>query len=139
LGSLPTVAERSLINFFEEAHALPAHYEISAAQLNRATVTELHHRLRALPNEYQKQKLGAVRTVHDRNLLMVEQGLTIDLLHPHLPSHGYKLAETYREHYDTPYGPGLSGPSRIRLGEIVQSVRHVETQEHERDTRSDCL
>jgi hypothetical protein len=93
-------------NLFEEAHALLAHQEISAAELNRATVTALHHRLRALRNEYQKQKRGAVRTLHDCNLLMVEQGPAIYLWHPHPPPHGYKLAVTYCEHDDTPYGPG---------------------------------
>jgi hypothetical protein len=102
-------------------------------------VTELHHRLQAFQDKYQKQTWGSVRTVHDGNLLMVEQGLAIDFWHPHLPSHGYKLAATYCEHYDTPYGPGLSGRSRIRLGQIVQFVRNVETQEHERDARRDCL
>jgi hypothetical protein len=35
------------------------------------------------------------------------------LWHQHPPSHGYKLAVTYCEHDDTPYGPGLRGCEEI--------------------------
>lgn len=116
-------------NLFEEARALLAGHQISTSGPNKAAATELHHRLREFQNEYQRQKWGPVRVVHDRNLLLVEQGLAIYLWHTNSPSHGYKLAVTYCEHYDPRYGPGLSGPSRSRLDAIVQFVRGIEALE----------
>ena len=80
----------------------------------------LHDRLRAFQNEYQNQQWGPVRIVQNWNLLVVEQGLAVYLRHGESPTHGYKLAADYCQHYDPRYGNGLNGPSRTKIEEIVR-------------------
>jgi hypothetical protein len=49
--------------------------------------------------------------------------------HADSPSLGYKLAVDYSAHYDPRYGTGLNGPSRDRLQELVDFIRHREALE----------
>jgi hypothetical protein len=79
--------------------------------------------------------LSKLRVVQDRNLLMVEEGLALYLWHHQSPSHGYRLAVTYCEHYDPRYGQGLNGSSRVRLEEICAFIEG--RVEHEAGNGSD--
>ena len=67
--------------------------------------------------------------------MLVEQGLAVYLWHPHSPSHGYKLAADYCQHYDSRYGTNLNGPSRTKIGEIVRFMFAVEAQEEASEYR----
>lgn len=67
--------------------------------------------------------------VKDANLLLIKDALAICLWHANVPSLGYKLAVDYSAHYDLRYGNGLNGPSRDRLQERVDFIRHQETLE----------
>ena len=70
-----------------------------------------------------------MRIVHHWDLMLVEEGLAIHLWHAGSPSRGYKLAADYCQHYDSRYGNGLNGPSRGKIGEMVQFIIGVEAGE----------
>jgi hypothetical protein len=53
----------------------------------------------------------------------------IYLWHTDSPPLGYKLAADYCQHYDPRYGNGLSGPSRIKILEIVRFMFTIEALE----------
>ena len=67
--------------------------------------------------------------VKNANLLLIEEALAICLWHANAPSLGYKLAVAYAAHYDPRYGNGLNGPSRDRLQELVDFIKHREALE----------
>jgi hypothetical protein len=94
--------------------------------------------LRDFQNEYQNQRWGPVRVIHNWNLLLVEQGLAICLWHAEAstelsrtssPSHGYKLAADYCRHFDSRYGNSLNGPSRTKILEMVRFMFTLEALE----------
>ena len=89
----------------------------------------LHDCLRDFQNEYQNQRWGPVRIVHNWNLMLVEQALAIYLWHQDSSAHGYKLAADYCQHYDPRYGNGLNGPSRTKIAEIVRFMFTIEALE----------
>jgi hypothetical protein len=62
---------------------------------------------------------------------MTEEALAAYLWHPRSPSHGYRLAAAYCEHFDPHYGTCLSGPSSLRLEDIVDFVQRREAEEAE--------
>ena len=115
-------------DLFQEAHELLLGRG-ERSELDAVAAERLHRRLRAFQNTYQRLKWGPVRIVKVSDLLLVEKALAAYLSHPHPPSQGYKLAVAYCEHYDPRYGNGLNGPSRVRLEEIVDFIRHREAQE----------
>ena len=98
-------------------------------RLERQPAQTLHDQLRDFQNEYQNQQWGPVRIVHNWNLMLIEQGLAIHLWHTNSPTHGYKLAADYCQHYDSRYGNGLNGPSRTKIGEIVRFMFTLEALE----------
>ena len=61
--------------------------------------------------------------------MLVEKALTFYLSHLDSPTHGYKLAADYCQHYGLRYGNGLNGPSRTKIGEIVRFMFTVEALE----------
>ncbi len=117
---------------FQEARLLLAGLDRITAKLNRRTAQRLHERLRSFQDEYRNQRWGPVRIVHNRNLLLVEEALSICLWHIDSPSHGYKLAADYCRHYDFRYGHSLNGPSRARIEDIVRFMSAVEALEVKR-------
>lgn len=92
-------------------------------QLDRLAAQTMHDRLRDFQNEYQSQRWGPVRIVHNWNLMLVEHGLDIYLWHQDAPTYGYKLAADYCQRYDSRYGNGLLGKSRAKIQEIVRLLR----------------
>jgi hypothetical protein len=100
---------------FFEARALLAGLDKTEPKLNRQAVQRLHDHLRDFQHEYKNQQWGPVRIVHNGNLLLVEEALGICLWHANSPSHGYKLAADYCQHYDSRYGNSLNGPAARRL------------------------
>ena len=81
--------------------------------------------------EYEKQAWGLVRVVNCWPLFLVEQGLAIYLWHSASPSHGYKLAADWAQHFDSRFGNGLNSPSRGKLNELVRFMFTVEALEDE--------
>jgi hypothetical protein len=79
---------------FREARTVLSGLDKAGTHLNRQAAKRLHARLRDFQNEYQNQRWGPVRIVHNWNLLLVEEALGICLWHTDSPSHGYKLAPT---------------------------------------------
>ena len=114
---------------FREAKVLLARADKCRPQLDRQKVQALHDRLRDFQNEYQKQRWGAVRMVHNWNLMLVEHALDIHLWHTNSPADGYKLAADYCQNYDPQYGNGLNGPSRTKIEEIIQFMFTIEAVE----------
>ena len=115
-------------DLFREAQALLEHRGPGGG-LDRDPAERLHRRLRSYQNSYLKLKWGAARMVKNANLLLIEDALAICLWHANAPSLGYKLAVAYAAHYDPRYGNGLNGPSRDRLQELVDFIKHREALE----------
>ena len=84
---------------------------------------------KARAHGYQNQRWGPVRIVHNWNLMLVEHGLAICLWHLDSPTHGYKLAADYCQHYGPRYGNGLNGPSRTKIAEITRFMFTIEALE----------
>ncbi len=114
---------------FREAKALLAGADKCRPQLDRQKALELHDRLRDFQNEYENQRWGAVRIVHNWNLMLVEHALAIYLWHTNSPADGYKLAADYCQNYDPQYGNGLNGPSWTKIEEIVRFMFTIEALE----------
>lgn len=114
---------------FDEARTLLADHKTGAPGPELAAAENLYKRLRDCQNEYQNQQWGPVRIIPHWNLLLVEEGLAIYLRHNESPSHGYKLAADYCQHYDPRYGNGLNGPSRSKLEEMIRFMFSLEALE----------
>jgi hypothetical protein len=114
---------------FHEARTLLKGEEMTPTVPDLVAAKDLHARLRAYQNTYQRQRWGPVRVVENWDLLLLEGGLAIYLWHQNSPSDGYRLAVKYCEHYDPRYGQDLNGPSRDRLAEIMHFIQDVEVQE----------
>jgi hypothetical protein len=124
-----TKTTKEAAELFREARTLLADVDVFAPKIPRAAATKLHACLRAFQNEYRNSQRGALRIIHDHNLFLVECGLHIYLGHGDTPTEGYRLAAYYCEHYDPRYGSCLNGPSRRRIGEIVDFIQGVEDRE----------
>jgi hypothetical protein len=114
---------------FLEARILVSGLDKTRPKLNRQAAQRVHDRLRDFQHEYKNQKWGLVRVIHNWNLLLVEEALSVYLWHAHSPSHGYKLAADYCRHYDSRYGNSLNGPGRAKIGELVRFMFAVEALE----------
>jgi hypothetical protein len=121
-------SEESVSVLFGEARAL-LEYRGPRGRLDRDAAERLYQRVRSFQSIYQRGKWGPVRIVKDANLLLIEEALALYLWHVNSPSVGYKLAVAYAAHYDPRYGTGLNGPSRDRLQELVDFIRHCEVLE----------
>jgi hypothetical protein len=114
---------------FQEARMILSGLDKVNPELDRQVAQALHDRLRDFQNEYENQRWGPVRIVHNWNLMLVEHGLAICLWHVDSLAHGYKLAADYCQHYDPRYGNGLNGPSRTKIAEIVRFMFTIEALE----------
>jgi hypothetical protein len=114
---------------FREARTVLAGSDKLHPKLNRQKARTLHDRLREFQNEYQNQRWGPARIVHNWDLMLVEHGLAICLWHLDSPADGYKLAADYCQNYDSHYGNGLNGPSRKKIKEIVRFMFTIEALE----------
>ncbi|MCU0299760.1 MAG: hypothetical protein MUF33_14770 [Candidatus Nanopelagicales bacterium] len=121
-------SEESVSVLFGEARALLEHRG-PRGRLDRDAAERLYQRVRSFQSTYQRGKWGPVRIVKNANLLLIEEALALYLWHVNSPSVGYKLAVAYAAHYDPRYGTGLNGPSRDRLQELVDFIRHSEALE----------
>jgi hypothetical protein len=101
------------------------------AQPDRRAAANLHALIEGSQSEFRNLKWGSVRLIPCWPLLLVEQGLAIYLWHADSPSHGYKLAADWAQHYDPEFGNGLNGPSRGKLQELVRFLLTVEAIEEE--------
>jgi hypothetical protein len=124
-----TKTTKEAAELFREARTLLADVDVFAPEIPRVVAKKLHVRLRAFQNEYKNSQWGAVRIIHDHNLFLIECGLHIYLGHGDTPTEGYRLAASYCEHYDPRYGNCLNGPSRRRIGEIVDFIHGVEDRD----------
>lgn len=116
---------------FREAKTLLADADKCRPTLDRKVAETLHNRLRNFQNEYQNQRWGPIRIVHNWNLMLIEHALAIYLWHTDSPTDGYKLAADYCQNYDSRYSNGLNGPSRTKILEIVRFMFTVEALEDE--------
>ncbi len=114
---------------FKESRLLLKDCRNYSAGPDHALAKDLHNRLRAFQNEYDKQRWGPVRIVNNRNLLLVEQGLALYLWHGDKPGYGYDLARDYCKHYDPRYCDDLNGHSRAKILEIVRFLFVIEAIE----------
>ena len=117
---------------FRQARALLARVNPYAPRVNRTSAKALHDRLQAFQNEYKNQQWGPVRIIHNWDLLLVEQALAICLWYSDSPTHGYKLAADYCQHYDSRHGNGLNGPSRTKIEEMARFVNKLEEMQEKR-------
>ena len=124
-----TKSTKEAAELFREARTLLADVDIFSPNIPRAAATKLHSRLQAFQNEHRNVPWGAVRIIHDNNLFLIECGLHIYLGHGDTPTEGYRLAASYCEHYDPRYGNCLNGPSRRRIGEIIDFIQGVQARE----------
>lgn len=124
-------AEGEAAALFRGAKALLTGVDKLHPELDRGATETLYQKLRAFQNEYRRQEWGAVRIIHDWNLLLVEKGLEICLGYARSPGEGYRLAADYCQHYDPHYGNSLNGPSRTKIMEIVRFMNAVEALEDE--------
>ena len=114
---------------FREAKRLLVGADRCRPKLNRQAVETLHDKLQNFQNEYQNQRWGPVRIIHNWNLMLIEHALAIYLWHADCPPDGYKLAADYCQNYDSRYGNGLSGPSQTKIEEIVRFMFTIEALE----------
>jgi hypothetical protein len=64
----------------------------TSSTFDRQAALTMDDRLRDFQNEYQSQRWGPVRIVHNSNLMLVEHGLNVYLWRRAYPTHGYLLA-----------------------------------------------
>jgi hypothetical protein len=114
---------------FRAARTLLVGLDKVRPKMDRQAAQALHDHLRDFQDEYQDQRWARVRIIHNWNLMLVEHGLAICLWHLDSPTHGYKLAADYCQHYDPRYGNGLNGPSRTKIAEIVRFMFTIEALE----------
>ncbi len=114
---------------FEDVHVLFANVDPYAPELDRDAARDLHHRLKAFQNEYKHQQWGAIRIIHNWELMLVEEALAIFLWYSKSTALGYKLAADYCQNYDPKYGSGLNGPSRTRVANIIRFIAALEAFE----------
>jgi hypothetical protein len=94
-------------------------YIENPGEADRPRLWELLGRMRAEQNDYQPIPFGAVRLIHDWDLLLVENALHC-LLEPHAAGYwAYHMARDYAERYDSHSPNGLVRASASLLQEIV--------------------
>jgi hypothetical protein len=86
----------------------------------RRRLLELQGRMRSQQNEHKNIPYGAVRLIHDWDLLVFENALNC-MLHPaHAAGHwSYQLARDYAERYNPSEGTGLISTSLSLVQDIV--------------------
>ena len=81
---------------------------------------DLQQQMRQEQNEYRRIRWGAVRIIHDSNLLIFEYALECLLCPPtRSGSWAYRLARHYAERYDSRYGTGLIPASAPFMQDIA--------------------
>ena len=118
--------ERAL---FDVVKTLLTDADVLAPALDHESTRDLYHRLRQFQHDYKSIPFGSCRLIKNWNLYLVEEGLRIYLGNHVSPSHGYKLAADYCQHYNPRFGTSLNGPSRTKVEEILHFVVSVEHSE----------
>ena len=101
--------------------------------VDRGAAQALYRRARDFQNEFHQELGGPVRLIHCRPLLLVEEGLALQLGEEGSPSAGYKLAADFCQHYDSRHGDSLCGPSRTKIMEVVRFMFTLEAIEEDHD------
>ena len=114
---------------FHAGRSLLAGFSVLHPKISRPAAEDLHDRLKVFQNEFKKVPWGVVRTIHNWNLFLVEEGLEVYLWRADCSSEGYRLAANYCKHYDPNYGESLNGPSHAKILEIVRFMINVEATE----------
>ena len=123
---------------FRNARALFKGKNVFCPVVSKEQTEKLHECLQAFQNEHKRLRWGTTRIIKNHNLFLIEEGLRIYLWHSNLPQEGYRLAATYCEHYDPPYGNSLNGPSATKIHEIVRFMFTVEALEDIETNRQNC-
>ena len=97
--------------------------------VDRNMVRTLYRRARDLQSEFQQQQSGPVRIIHCWPLLLVEQGLALQLGEEDSPSAGYQLAADFCRHSAPRHRDSLCGPGRTKVMEIVRFMFNIEAIE----------
>jgi hypothetical protein len=127
-----TAGEAAML--FREVKLLLAGHNRIRPSLDRKRAQALHQRLVAFQNEFRNVAWGAVRIIHNWNLMLIEHALALYLASHPSPSAGYKLAAYYCENYDPSYDTNLNGPSSTKILEIVRWMFTREAIEDRRDS-----
>ena len=90
------------------------------------TLRHLRTEIRNLQNEHKNIPWGAVRIVHSRELLIVEEALECVLVPYACATLAYQVASDYAEHYDSKYPSGLNPAS----APYVEDIAEFWCQEH---------
>jgi len=124
-----TTTSDEAAELFREARTLLEDVNVFAPKILRAEAARLHANLRDFQNEHRNSGWTTVRLIHDPNLYLLESGLYVYVGHGVKPTTGYRLTADYCEHYDPRYGNGLNGPSRGRIGDVIEFVEAIEARE----------
>lgn len=90
----------------------------------RERLWELFTQMKAEQNEYKNIRWGAVRIIHDSDLLLVEYAVNC-LLHPHEAEYwAYQTARHYAERYDAHHPSGLVPSSAPLVQDIAAFWAH---------------
>jgi hypothetical protein len=116
---LPREPARAHRQMMAEALAEIEGWGDAPTEARRRRLWELLGRMRDEQNEYENIKWGAVRLIHDADLLLFEYALRC-LLEPHAAGHwAYQTARHYAERYDSRRGTGLVPESAPLVQDIV--------------------
>ncbi|MCP4697112.1 MAG: hypothetical protein GY862_09720 [Gammaproteobacteria bacterium] len=92
---------------------------IAAMQAGAETAMRAsHRRAQKLQNEIERQGRTAVRVIHSRHVLLLEQALEC-CFYPNGSERTYDVARSYAERYDGSYGTGLIPESAPFLEDII--------------------
>jgi hypothetical protein len=119
-GRLETDVQRLHKELMTDALAEMEAWLEKPSEDRRQRLLDLQGRMRARQNEHKNIPYGAVRLIHDWDLLVFENALTC-MLHPaHAAGHwSYQLARDYAEQYYPSEGTGLISTSVPLVKDIV--------------------
>jgi hypothetical protein len=103
-----------------EAVTAMSHYLKDPGSQNLQALQKLQSRISRTQNEYRQVGWNTVRTVHSREVLLVEYALECMISPEMAPDYVYRVGREYTERYDPSYGTGLIPASASMLEDIVQ-------------------
>jgi hypothetical protein len=103
-----------------EAVAEMEDYLDDPTEERRARLRDLHIRITEEQNEYKSSRWGAIRSIHDWDLLLIEYAIEGVLRPPHEAEYwAYQTARHYAERYDSRHPDGLVRASAPLVQDIV--------------------
>jgi hypothetical protein len=117
---LPPETARAHRELMAEALAEMESWIEAPSEARRQGLRDLLARMQAEQNEYRSIPWGAVRLIHDADLLLVEYALRCLLAPPReAPRWAYQTARHYAERYDPSHGTGLIPESAPLVQDIA--------------------